>query len=89
MQTKQSHTHKDVIVPFPVENKNKSGPCKSYLNPYIKLNQKMTKCNRCGNEFDNFFQGAYWCVYCGKQFLFDENLMKKQEESKKRYKKKD
>ena len=47
----------------------------------------MTKCNRCGNEFDNFFHGVYWCVYCGKQFLFDENLMKKeQEKEKKKYK---
>ncbi|MBS3095741.1 hypothetical protein J4231_03610 [Candidatus Woesearchaeota archaeon] len=37
----------------------------------------MTKCNRCGNEFENFFHGAYWCTYCGKQFMFDENRMKK------------
>jgi len=44
----------------------------------------MTKCNRCGNHFDNFFNGVHWCVYCGKQFLFDENLLKKQEEERKK-----
>lgn len=42
----------------------------------------MTKCNRCGNDFDNYFHGAYWCVYCGKQFLFDENKIKKEESKK-------
>ena len=42
----------------------------------------MTQCNRCGSEFDNFFNGVYWCTYCGKQFLFDENLVKNADKSK-------
>ncbi len=37
----------------------------------------MTHCNRCRNDFDNFFNGRHWCPYCGKMFLFDENLLKK------------
>lgn len=44
----------------------------------------MTHCNRCGNEFDNFFNGAYWCVYCGKQFAFDENLLNQKEDKEKK-----
>lgn len=43
----------------------------------------MTLCNRCGNDFENYFNGVYWCVYCGKQFLIDENLLKQLEKSKK------
>ncbi|MBI2667407.1 hypothetical protein HYX17_01400 [Candidatus Woesearchaeota archaeon] len=47
----------------------------------------MTHCNRCGNEFDNFFNGVYWCVYCGRQFAFDENtLNQKQDKKGKEYK---
>lgn len=41
----------------------------------------MTLCNRCGNDFENYFNGVYWCVYCGKQFLIDENLLKQLEKS--------
>lgn len=45
----------------------------------------MTKCNRCGNEFDNYFNGIYWCVYCGKQFVFDDNRLRKaKKETKKK-----
>lgn len=44
----------------------------------------MTHCNRCGNEFDNYFNAVYWCTYCGKQFLIDENLLRKEEKSKKK-----
>ena len=43
----------------------------------------MTHCNRCGNDFENLFNGIYWCVYCGKQFAFDENLLKKEKQNKK------
>jgi len=45
----------------------------------------MTKCNRCGNEFENYFNGMHWCTFCGKQFLFDENQIKEmqKEEAKK------
>jgi rRNA maturation endonuclease Nob1 len=42
----------------------------------------MTHCNRCGRNFDNFFNGVHWCPYCGKQFMIDENLLKKKEEEK-------
>jgi len=48
--------------------------------------QAMTLCNRCGNEFDNYFNNAYWCVYCGKQFLIDENLLRKEEKIKEKKK---
>ncbi|MEK6816190.1 MAG: hypothetical protein AABY09_01130 [Nanoarchaeota archaeon] len=44
----------------------------------------MTHCNRCGIEFDNFFNGVNWCVNCGKQFMFDENELKRQEEERKK-----
>jgi len=37
----------------------------------------MTLCNKCGNEFDNLFNGKHWCTICGKQFIFDENELKK------------
>lgn len=37
----------------------------------------MTHCNRCGTEFDNYFNGKHWCPNCGKQFMFDENILKK------------
>lgn len=47
----------------------------------------MTRCNRCGNEFENFFNGIHWCTVCGKQFMFDENVLK--EESKKSKKEED
>jgi len=42
----------------------------------------MTRCNRCGNDFDNFFNGTHWCTVCGKQFMFDENALKKEEYAK-------
>ncbi|MBS3117715.1 hypothetical protein J4430_02445 [Candidatus Woesearchaeota archaeon] len=45
----------------------------------------MTKCNRCGNNFDNFFNGFHWCIYCGKQFMFDANQLREQQESKHHY----
>ena len=41
----------------------------------------MTICNRCGNEFNNIFNDVHWCTVCGKQFMFDENVLK--EENKK------
>ncbi|MFH1332427.1 MAG: hypothetical protein ABIH63_04055 [archaeon] len=44
----------------------------------------MTHCNRCGNQFDNYFNGIYWCVYCGKQFLIDENLIRKNKAKEKK-----
>jgi len=44
----------------------------------------MTHCNRCGTEFDNFFNGVNWCPVCGKQFMFDMNALK---ESEKHYRK--
>lgn len=37
----------------------------------------MTHCNRCGSDFDNQFNGVHWCPSCGKQFMFDENALKK------------
>jgi len=46
----------------------------------------MTRCNRCGNEFDNFVNGMHWCPQCGKQFAFDENLLKKEEKKSKKKK---
>jgi|ETNmetMinimDraft_2_1059921.scaffolds.fasta_scaffold121905_1 hypothetical protein len=46
----------------------------------------MVHCNRCGNEFDNFFNGVNWCVYCGKIFAFDENLLKEKKQKGKEYK---
>lgn len=42
----------------------------------------MTHCNRCGTEFDNFFNGVHWCVNCGKQFAFDMNLLKEDKKEK-------
>mgnify|MGYP001611751340 CR=1 FL=1 len=36
----------------------------------------MAKCNRCGNEFDNWFQGTHWCVHCGMQFITESNKPK-------------
>jgi transposase len=33
----------------------------------------MTSCNRCGEDFSNFFQGSHWCPDCGKIFQFDAN----------------
>ncbi len=42
----------------------------------------MTHCNRCGNDFNNIFRGVHWCPYCGKQFVFDENLLKEENEKK-------
>ncbi len=47
----------------------------------------MTLCNRCGNEFNNFFNGVHWCIHCGKQFMFDENLIAKKKEELKESKK--
>lgn len=38
----------------------------------------MTHCNRCNSEFDNYFNGMHWCPACGKQFAFDENVMKEE-----------
>ena len=26
----------------------------------------MTECNRCGEDFENFFNGYNWCPNCGK-----------------------
>jgi predicted nucleic acid-binding Zn-ribbon protein len=34
----------------------------------------MTRCNRCGEEFDNYFRGLNWCVSCGKLFMYDDNM---------------
>ena len=48
----------------------------------------MTHCNRCGNDFENYFNGVHWCTFCGKQFLFDENMLKQHEEEMKKGKKK-
>jgi len=45
----------------------------------------MTICNRCGNEFDNCFNGVHWCIYCGKQFALDTNQFKKKNMNKKEY----
>ncbi len=42
----------------------------------------MTKCNRCGNDFNNFFNGMHWCIYCGKQFSYDDNLFEEQKNKK-------
>ena len=42
----------------------------------------MTKCNRCGSEFDNYFNGVHWCIFCGKQFAIDENIFKKEKTKK-------
>ncbi len=42
----------------------------------------MTLCNRCGTEFENYFNGMHWCPSCGKQFLLDENLLKTSNEPK-------
>jgi len=39
----------------------------------------MAICNRCGENFDNLFNGLHWCTNCGKQFAFDIN----EEETKK------
>jgi len=39
----------------------------------------MTLCNRCGNNFDNFFNNTHWCTICGKQFMFDLNELKKKD----------
>lgn len=44
----------------------------------------MTICNRCGNDFENFFNGMHWCPFCGKQFIFDENILKEKKKSKKK-----
>ncbi|RME54504.1 transposase [Candidatus Woesearchaeota archaeon] len=41
----------------------------------------MTHCNRCGEDFDNFFNGVHWCTNCGKQFAIDINMLKKETES--------
>ena len=40
----------------------------------------MTQCNRCGTEFDNWFNGYHWCPDCGKVFVYDENCTKKQKD---------
>lgn len=44
----------------------------------------MTHCNRCGNEFDNFFGGVNWCPFCGKMFSYDENMLNEKSEKKKK-----
>lgn len=44
----------------------------------------MTRCNRCGGEFDNFFNGMHWCTVCGKQFMFDENILKEKDKKLKK-----
>ncbi len=37
------------------------------------VRKKMTDCNRCGEEFENFFNGYHWCPACGKVFQYDMN----------------
>ena len=41
----------------------------------------MTNCNRCGENFDNHFNGYHWCPNCGKVFQFDIN----DKDNKKKY----
>ena len=42
----------------------------------------MTECNRCGEDFENFFNGYNWCPNCGKVFVYNlSNFVKNYEES--------
>lgn len=43
----------------------------------MNIEVKMAHCNRCDKDFENYYNGVHWCPYCGKQFMIDENELKK------------